>query len=419
MGKHSLETIKKLVKEEDVEFIRLQFTDKMGTLKNIAVTASQLDRIFEEPFTIPGNGEKEMIPCGSRELYLKPDLDTFMILPWRPQQGKVARMICDVTKTDGTPCAASPRNILARTVEKAKKEGYELKIGYGCEFFLFHTDENGMPTVFTHEQAGFMDMSPVDLGENTRRDIILCLEEMGFNVESSYHAMAPGQHRIDFGQSEAMDAADHMVTFRSAVKAIAKRFGLHATFMPKPNDNAEGSGLHMSVSLMKNGKNLFAGKEEGSLSKEAAWFAGGVLNHAASMALVTSPFVNSYKRLSWMKEKGRSIFYMPAFQSPQKARLELFSPDAAADPYVSAALCLEAGLEGIRRRMEPEDLSGNFDILPDNLYEAIEAFRHDFFVQGILGEDFCREYCKAKKKEWQEYASHVTEWEISRYLYRI
>ena len=175
----------------------------------------------------------------------------------------------------------------------------------------------------------------------------------------------------------------------------------------------------MSISLLKDGKNIFPGKEEGGISKEAKWFAGGVLNHAAAMALVTSPFVNSYKRLSWMKEKGRSMFYVPAFQSEKRARLELFSPDAAADPYVSAALCLEAGLEGIRRRIEPESMAGSFEVLPDNLYEAIEAFQHDFFVQGILGQDYCREYCRAKKKEWHEYASNVTEWEISKYLYRI
>ena len=290
MSKYSKDDIIRIVEEEDVEFIRLQFTDIFGQLKNVAVTSSQLEKALDNKCMFDGSAIEGFVRIDESDMYLYPDLDTFEIFPWRPQQGKVARFICDVYNPDGTPFSGDPRNVLKRAVKKAADMGYTFQVGPECEFFLFHTDEEGRPTTNTHEMAGYFDVSPIDLAENVRRDIVLNLEDMGFQVEASHHEIAPAQHEIDFQYSEALKAADNIMTFKMAAKTIAKRHGLHATFMPKPKEGVNGSGMHINMSLSdENGRNLFADENDPkALSKLAYQFMAGILHHMKSMTILTN-----------------------------------------------------------------------------------------------------------------------------------
>lgn len=426
MQKYTKENIFNLVEDEDVEFIRLQFTDLFGNLKNIAITVSQLEKaldnkIYFNPASIDGYVKDE-----DDVLFLHPDLSTFVIFPWRPQQGKVARMICDVYRQDGTPYEGDSRYILKQAVEEAGRKGYTFDVRTECEFFLFQTDENGLPTTVTYEQAGYLDLAPIDMGENARRDIIMTLEQMGFEIESSHHEDAPAQHEIDFMNDEAVAAADNMNTFKLAVKSIAKSHGLHATFMPKPKQGVSGSGMNIKMSLKKDGKSIFEPvNDNGELSKEAMWFIGGLLKHVRSMAPVTNPLVNSYKRLVpgfeapvqiGFGSHSRSVMvYLPHIVG-EKARLEFRSPDPAANPYLTLSLCLQAGLKGIEEHTEP-DMDAKAD-MPDNLWEAIRSMEEDAFVEKVLGSKVNKRYLELKKAEWNRYRVQVSEWEINEYLYR-
>ena len=440
MGNYTREQILQMVEEEDVEFIRLQFTDMYGILKNIAVTARELPRALDHKCMVAGRfiagveGNKEI------DLYLYPDLDTFAILPWRPQQGKVARMICNLYCPDGTPYRSSSRYILERVVEKARQEGYVCQVDPECEFFLFHSDDNGLPTTVSHERAGYLDISPLDLGENARRDMVLTLEELGIKVESSHHETAPAQHEIDFKCGEIGEIADCIMTFKMAVRTIAKRHGLHATFMPKPREEVDGSGMHVNFSLYKNGKNVFDVEgENGKLSEEAYYFMGGLLAHSREMALVTNPLVNSYKRLvpgygaptelTWSRDGQSSLIRVP-YSMGTETRIELRSPDAASNPYLVFAVCLAAGLDGIERKLYPTEASDRScaknggqvqetEYLPENLKEAIGFFEQSDWIKEVLGAEFCRKYAEAKKDEWLWYSRHVTAWEVENYLYRV
>lgn len=439
MGNYTREQILDMVDEEDVEFIRLQFTDMFGTLKNIAVTSSQLEKALDNRCTIEGSSIEGFDRSGEEDLCLHPDLDTFCILPWRPQQGKVARFLCDVYRPDGRPLAESSRYIFRRVLQEAEEMGYTFRAEPECEFFLFHTDENGIPTTVTHEKAGYLDIGPLDLGENARRDIVLTLEDMGFEIKSSHHEVAPAQHEIDFHYGKGLKTADDIMTFKMAVRTVAKRHGLHATFMPKPKADVNGSGMHMKMSLTKNGKNVFCDPaDENGLSREAYYFIGGLLRHVRGMSLITNPLVNSYKRLvpgfeaptaaSWSVKNGSHLIRIPSAMTGD-CRIELKSPDASANPYLTLALCLAAGLDGIRSQTEPvppvrerfEQLSteeqAQFEKLPGTLQEAVLAFEQDELVQEVLGKDFCWRYAAAKRQEWTEYTRQVSRWELERYLY--
>lgn len=435
MGNYTREEILQMVEEEDVEFIRLQFTDMFGAIKNIAVTARELPRALNNQCIINAEQIAGMDPEKGSDLYLRPIPDTFAILPWRPQQGKVARMICDLYCPDGTPYKNSPRYILERVAKEAEQEGYTCYIDPECEFFLFHTDDNGMPTTVTHEKAGYLDMSPLDLGENARRDMVLTLEDMGMEVESSHHEAAPAQHEIDFSYGEVRDIADCIMTFKMAVRIVAKRHGLHATFMPKPKTEANGSGMHIQFSLIKNGENVFECSERpGELSEDAYYFIGGLLAHSKEMALITNPLVNSYKRLvpgydaptelTWTENNQNSLVRIPVTRG-EGIRVELRSPDASANPYVVLAVCLAAGLDGIKNKITPTKSSNlaaqdqQAEHLPETLKEAIDYFESSSWVKEVLGEEFCRQYVAAKKNEWLRYTRQVTDWEIAEYLYRL
>ena len=298
MAKYTRQEIIDMVRDEDVEFIRLQFTDVLGNLKNVAITSSQLEKALDNKCMFDGSSIQGFVRVEESDMYLHPDLDTFAIFPWRPQQGKVARLICDVYTTDGQPFMGDPRYILKRVIKEASDMGYTFNVGPECEFFLFHTDDNGQPTTITHEKAGYFDLGPVDLGENARRDMVLTLEDMGFEIETSHHEVAPAQHEIDFKYDEALAAAENIMTFKLVIKTIAKRHGLFATFMPKPKFGVCGSGMHTNMSLEKDGKNIFFDDSDKlSLSKEAYYFMGGILKHIKGMTAVTNPIVNSYKRL--------------------------------------------------------------------------------------------------------------------------
>ena len=435
MGNYTREEILQMVEEEDVEFIRLQFTDMFGAIKNIAVTARELPRALDNRCMINGEQIAGMDMEKGSDLYLSPILDTFAILPWRPQQGKVARMICDLYFPDGTPYKNSPRYILENVAGKAQEEGYTCYIDPECEFFLFHTDDNGNPTTVTHEQAGYLDISPLDLGENARRDMVLTLEDMGMEVESSHHEAAPAQHEIDFRYGEIRKTADCITTFKMAVRIVAKRHGLHATFMPKPKTEANGSGMHIQFSLIKNGENVFECAERpGELSEDAYYFIGGLLAHSKEMALITNPLVNSYKRLvpgydaptelTWTENNQNSLVRIPVTRG-EGIRVELRSPDASANPYVVLAVCLAAGLDGIKNKITPTKSSNlaaqdqQAEHLPETLKEAIDYFESSSWVKEVLGEEFCRQYVAAKKNEWLRYTRQVTDWEIAEYLYRL
>ena len=441
MENYSKSEILQIVDEEDVEFIRLQFTDMFGVLKNIAVPSSQLMKVMENRCTVEMAALNGFDPKVDGEFYLKPDLSTFTILPWRPQQGKVARFICDVYSEDGTETMLSPRYILKKAVEEAEGLGYTLQVNPECEFFLFHTDDNGNPTTVTHEQAGYLDTSPVDLGENTRRDVVLTMEEMGYEITSSHHEIAPAQHEIDFPFETAMETADKVMTFKMAVRTIAKRYGLHATFMPKPRMEVNGSGMHLNMRLIKEGKNVL-GDENDNLSREGEAFLAGILEHIAGMTAVFNPIVNSYKRLvpgfeapseiTWSTKQRTALIHIRK-RLGEGLSLELRSPDSTANPYLVFALCLKAGLYGIQHQLQAppeltedirrltceEKLEKGIASLPENLGEALKAMAQDSLVEETLGAEYVNVFQKVKRKEWKSYLAQVSEWELSRYLYRI
>ena len=443
VNRYTREDIIRMVEEEDVGFIRLQFTDMFGTMKNVAITTSHLEKALNNQCMFDGSSIEGFARVEDSDMYLCPDLNTFAIFPWRPQQGKVARLICDVQKADGTAFESDPRYILKKVVAEAKEMGYEFDVGPECEFFLFHTDDDGLPTTISHEKATYFDLSPLDLGENARRDMVLTMEDMGFEIEESHHEVAPAQHEIDFKYDEALATADNIMTFKLVVKTIAKRHGLHATFMPKPKYNVSGSGMHTNMSLSRDGVNIFADDtDKNGLSKEAYYFIGGLMKHIKAITFITNPLVNSYKRLvpgyeapvyiAWSAKNRTPLIRIPAIRG-ENARIELRSPDPAANPYLALAVCLAAGLEGIKNKiMPPEAIDRNLfemsqeerdaagiEELPGSLLEAIREFEKDPFIKNVLGEDLAKKYVEAKTKEYVDYRGQVTDWEIARYLHVI
>ena len=443
MSRYTKDDIFRMVEEEDVEFIRLQFTDIFGTLKNIAITSSQLEKALDNKCMFDGSSVEGFVRIEASDMYLYPDYDTFEIFPWRPQQGKVARLICDVHTPDGKPFEGDPRWILKKTIKEANEMGYRFDVGPECEFFLFHTDDNGLPTTLSHEKAGYFDLGPNDLGENIRRDMVLTLEDMGFEIEASHHEVAPAQHEIDFKYDEALKTADNIQTFKMTVKTIAKRHGLYATFMPKPKFGISGSGMHINMSLAtEEGKNIFA-DENGKigLSDDAYHFIAGIMKHARGMSAITNPLVNSYKRLvpgyeapvyiAWSAKNRSPLIRIPASRG-NGTRVELRNPDPTANPYLVLALCLAAGLDGIKNKIEvPESVDCNIyemtpgerraagiENMPADLKEAVDCLVADEFLCSVLGEHITTKYVEAKMKEWENYTTRVSQWEIDEYLYK-
>ncbi len=438
---YTKEDIIRMVKEEDIAFIRLQFTDIFGQLKNVAITTSQIEKAVNNQIMFDGSSIEGFVRIDESDQYLYPDLDSFAIFPWRPNQGKVARLICDVHNPDGAPFAGDPRGVLKRVLQKAKDMGYDaFNVGPEAEFFLFQTDDEGKPTTKTNDEAGYFDLGPLDHGESTRREICMALEQMGFEIEASHHEVAQGQHEIDFKYADALRTADNIMTFKLAVKTLAQKNGLHATFMPKPIFGINGSGMHTNMSLFRDGKNVFYDPDgPKGLSKEAYSFIAGILSHVKGFAAVTNPLVNSYKRLvpgyeapcylAWSASNRSALIRIPAARG-QSTRVELRSPDPSCNPYLAFAACLAAGLDGIEKGMTaPAEVTENIfamdqatraahgiDSLPGSLEEAVKALEADPLILDTLGEHVASNFIEGKKKEWEEYRTRVSSWEREKYM---
>lgn len=442
MPSYTKEDILRLVEEEDVKFIRLQFTDIFGMLKNVAISPSQFEKALDNGCMFDGSSIDGFARINESDMYLYPDYNSFVIFPWRPQAGKVARLICDVYTPEGKPFEGDPRYALKKILAKASKMGYTFNVGPELEFFLFHYDDAGKPTTFAHDEGGYFDLEPVGQGEDIRREISFALEEMGFEIEASHHEVAPAQHEIDFKFGDALSIADDIMTFKLAVRTIAKRYGMHASFMPKPIFGINGSGMHVNMSLLKDGKNAFYDptKPEG-LSETAMQFIAGILKNIKGMTAITNPLVNSYKRLvpgyeapcylAWSAANRSALIRIPATRG-LGTRVELRCPDPASNPYLALALCLAAGLEGIEQKLTPpeqirtsifemssdERLAAGIDNLPGSLEEALVECKKNPMMKEILGNHIFSKYIEAKEAEWNEYRMQVTKWETDTYLLR-
>lgn len=429
----------RFVEENDVKFIKLQFCDIFGVLKNISISSKQLSKAFDEGIAFDASSIKGFGTIEDSELFLFPDPATLCILPWRPQHGKVARFFCDIKTADNKPFEGDSRYVLKQTYEKAKKMGYVFKVGAECEFFLFKTDQEGKPTLSLSDNASYFDAGPLDQGENTRREICLTLEQMGFELESSHHESASGQHEIDFKYDHVIESADNILSFKIVVKTIAQRNGLYASFMPKPLANTSGSGMHINMSLYKDGENIFDTKPGREMAEAAEYFIAGVLAHIKAICAVSNPIVNSYKRLASGFEaprhiawsfKNRSCLIRVPYTTSGYNRIELRSPDTACNPYLTFALILSAGLDGIANKMKlmspltsnayeltAEKMEAlNIDTLPSNLCEALDAMKKSTLVRETLGEYLFKHYLELKLKEWNIYNQTIHEWEVQNYL---
>jgi glutamine synthetase len=428
-------------RELNVKFIRLQFTDILGTMKNVAIPVEQLEVALEEGIMFDGSSIEGFTRVEESDMYLRPDPNTFVIFPWRTQNGEtVARFICDVYTTDGNPFTGCPRYILKNVVNEAEADGYNLFIGPEPEFFLFETDEKGRPTLNTNDQGSYFDLSPMDKGADARRDIVLTLQKMGFSIETSHHEVAPGQHEIDFRFADPLQAADNLATFRFVTKAIAKRHGLHASFIPKPFLNENGSGLHFHQSLFRNGVNVFYDPEDPlKISQIARYYIGGLMQRAAAMTAIGNPTVNSYKRLvpgyeapvdiTWSAKNRTSLIRIPAVKGIS-TRIEYRCPDPAANPYLIIAVMIKSGLQGIKDQIQPppqttdssyaisilEKQYKGIHLLPGSLKEALEYLAKDDLIKETLGEHAYQSYLKAKVIEWNVFNTQIHPWEIDQYL---
>ncbi|MBR0398434.1 MAG: glutamine synthetase [Eubacterium sp.] len=436
MAAYTENDIMQIVREEDIKFIRLQFVDFFGDLKNIAITAGQLPKAFAGKCCIDGFHIRGMEAIGRNVIHLEPDLDTFAILPWRPSHGRVARFLCRLTDENGHQLRESSRYILRSVMKRAADLGYTFDLNPRCEFFLFLNDENGNPTTHTGECAGYLDVAPMDRGENARRDVILTLEEMGFEIESSYHENSPGQHAVEFRQAEGIRVADQIVTFRSTVRMVAERHGMHATFMPKPRTDLMGSAMSIRITASKDGKDLFsaesgdpaAGAEKSWYSSGAAQFTAGLLAHQRSIAAFSNPLINSYKRLKANFHAPTELFWSASdYYAPVrllrdesgKVQIEWKLPDGAANPYLTIAMAVAAGMEGIERGRELPEEGFRTGLLPATLRESVQAFEEDAFLRSVCTDAYAQMYIREKMKEWERYSREVTDWEINEYLRRI
>lgn len=436
--------IRKLLKSEDVRFLRLQFTDILGHDKNVEVPISQFEAALDGKIAFDGSSVQGFSRIEESDMLLKPDYNTFLILPKSiedDQYGRVARLICDITHPDGRPFAGDPRGVLKRQVERLQALGFdEMYAGPEPEFFLFQRDDDGAPTTITQDSAGYFDLGPVDRGEEARRDMVNALVDMGFHIEAAHHEVAPGQHEIDFKYEDALTTADNIATFRLVVKKIAFNHGLHATFMPKPVLGINGSGMHTNLSLFRDGKNAFYDpKEEYQLSSTALSWIAGLLEHAFGMVAITNPLVNSYKRLTpgyeaptniaWSAANRSALIRIPAGRGVG-TRVELRMPDPACNPYLALGVMLSSGLDGIERNLVPpppiqrniyemsvrDRRRHKIKELPGTLLDALVALSKDRSVQEALGEHITRHFLNAKSTEFDDYRVTVHDWELDRYL---
>jgi len=435
--------ILKLAQERNVQMVQLQFTDILGVMKNISVPVSQLEQALDGELMFDGSSIEGFVRIEESDMYLKPDPDTFLILPGSKATqffGNTARLICNIHDFDEQPFEGCPRQVLKKVLQEAGDLGYSMQVGPEPEFFMFNVDEKGSPSLITNDKAGYFDLPPVDRGEDARRDMVDTLQRLGFEIEAAHHECSPGQHEIDFKYSHALTTADRIMTFRIIVRMVAQRHGLHATFMPKPIYGINGSGMHMHISLFKDRENIFYDSQrDGGLSDTCLYFIAGVMKHARAIAAITNPTVNSYKRLvpgyeapvyiAWSYKNRSPLIRIPARRGIG-TRIEIRNPDPTCNPYLGLAVILKAGLDGIQEKILPpnsvdqnifemalesrEQLS--IDSLPENLYEAINELKKDELIQGALGQHVYSRFVLAKTKEWESYSSKVYNWELDEYL---
>ena len=425
---------------EKVKFMRLQFTDILGVIKNVEVPDRQFDEALDGRIMFDGSSIEGFVRIEESDMLLRPDPATFQIFPWSYGSAeRVGRMICDIVHPDGTPFAGCPRSTLKRAIEAAAAKGFTMKAGPEAEFFLFQR-RDGEPTTETHDSGGYFDLTPVDLGEDVRREIVLALEQMGFHVEAAHHEVAPGQHEIDFRSEDALTTADNISTFRFVVKNVASRHGLHATFMPKPVFGINGSGMHTHQTLFTRATNAFYDERaQWQLSRTCLQYIGGLLKHAKAFCAITNPLVNSYKRLvpgyeaptaiAWSERNRSPLVRVPASRGAN-TRVELRMPDPSCNPYLALAVMLRAGLDGMDRELDPgapvnkniykmshrERRHLRIDELPGNLSEALDELEKSELMRDTLGAHIFDQFLAAKRAEWDGYIRHVSPWEIERYL---
>ncbi|MDN7024650.1 type I glutamate--ammonia ligase [Methanoculleus sp. FWC-SCC1] len=427
------------IEQDNVKFLRLQFSDIFGMPKNVAIPVSQAEKALTDGIGFDGSSIEGFVRIEESDMLLKPDFDTYTLLPWRSHETAVARFICDVHKANTQPFEGDPRYVLRRALDDAAKDGFVFNTGPELEFFLFKMVD-GKPTTLFQDVGGYFDLAPSDLAENVRRDIILALEAMDFEIEASHHEVAESQHEIDFKYSDALKTADNVITFKFAVKSLALMAGLHATFMPKPIYGINGSGMHVNCSLSKDGKNAFFdpnGKLQ--LSETAYYFIGGLVKHARAITRVANPTINSYKRLvpgyeapcyiSWSASNRSAQIRVPAPRG-NSTRVEFRSPDPSCNPYLAFAAMLAAGMDGVRNKIEPpastdknifhmtaaERQEAGIETLPGNLYEANEAMLADDVVCNALGKHVVDALTCSAEIEWDSFRTAVHPWELERYL---
>jgi glutamine synthetase len=436
-----LERVDELIKRNDIRFIRLQFSDIIGVAKHVTIPISHWPDAIEHGIWFDGSSIEGFARIAESDMYLAPDLDTFAVVPW-DMDLSTARVICDIYTPDGEPFEGDPRYILKRQLQRATEMGYDYQVGPELEFFLFKRHSNG--SIFpleSHDNAGYFDVSS-DQANNVRRQMVDALQALGIQVEASHHEVAVGQNEIDFSYGPALTTADHAMTFRITLKAVAQKNNLHCTFMPKPIANINGSGMHVHQSLWRAGTNetaMYNADNEYGLSDVALHFIAGQLSHARAFSAIIAPLVNSYKRLvpgyeapvyiSWGRTNRSALIRIPRISSGRikSTRCELRCPDPSANPYLAFAVMLASGLDGIQKRMTPppaaeEDLyhvdgvRAGLHTLPGDLGEAIEELRGDEVVQAALGQHVYERYVEAKTQEWNEYRLYVSEWELNRYM---
>jgi glutamine synthetase len=430
-------------KEKNVKLLRLQFVDMHGMPKSMGIHVDQLEKALNNEIMLDGSSIAGFRTIETSDMYFYPDLNTFKVMPWQEGGRSVARVICDIYNPDGTPFDGCPRNNLKRVMKEAEALGYTYNVGPELEFFLFKRNPDGTPSAETHDSAGYYDIGPDDLGEIVRGEIVETLENLGFEMEADHHEVASGQHEIDFKYADALSQADNVTTVKMITRKIAAAHGLHASFMPKPVYGVNGSGMHCNQSLAKigSGNAFFDEKGDYQLSETALQYIAGLLKHIRGITAITNPLVNSYKRLvpgyeapvyiAWSTANRSALLRVPAKRG-QATRVELRSPDPAANPYLAFAVMLLAGLDGVKNKIEvPNPVAANIykltederrdqsiPSLPGSLYEALEEFKNSKIAREALGEHIFNEYIKSKTIEWDAYRTDVTPWEHTRYLSR-
>jgi glutamine synthetase len=432
--------ILELAEKFNVGFMRLQFTDILGVNKNVEIPASQFEKALDGDIMFDGSSIEGFVRIEESDMLLKPDFDTFRLFPWGDPENRICRLICDISRPDGTPFDGDPRTVLRQVIARASANGYTMNAGMEAEFFLFRPAANGEPSTTTHDVGGYFDLAPADLGEEARRAMVAVLEQMGFEVEAAHHEVAHGQHEIDFRYADALRTADNIATFRFVVKHVAQQFGLLASFMPKPIFGQNGSGMHTHQSLFKGKDNAFWDpKAEWELSKVGLHYIGGLLKHARGMCAITNPLVNSYKRLVPGFEAPVNVAWSmrnrsPLIRVPDRrgigTRVELRMPDPAANPYLALAVMLASGLDGVETAADwREPVNENIwemsfrerrrlriDDLPHDLNEALDELEKDTVITAALGDHITRHFVEAKRQEWREYITQVSAWELDSYL---